>query len=82
MTRIATSTYRYKPPPKRKGRTLAEIIGPAVVVGKGGRRPVVHEAAAEGSAPPAAGGTGQLLDIHPPGRGGPGTAKHNAQAPA
>ena len=24
-------TYRYKPPPKRKGRKLAEITGPAVV---------------------------------------------------
>ena len=31
MTRIVTTTYRYKPPPKRKGRTLAEITGPAVV---------------------------------------------------
>ena len=30
-SRIVTSTYRYKPPPKRKGRTLAEITGPAVV---------------------------------------------------
>ena len=25
MTRIVTTTYRYKPPPKRKGRKLAEI---------------------------------------------------------
>ena len=31
MTRIVTSTYRYKPPPKRKRRKLAEITGPAVV---------------------------------------------------
>ena len=31
MTRIVTTTYRYKPPPKRKGRKLAEITGPAVV---------------------------------------------------
>ena len=31
MTRIVTTTYRYKRPPKRKGRTLAEITGPAVV---------------------------------------------------
>ena len=30
-TRILTSTYRCKPPPKRKGRKLAEITGPAVV---------------------------------------------------
>ena len=29
MARIVTSTYRYKPPPKRKGRKLAEITGPA-----------------------------------------------------
>jgi hypothetical protein len=28
-TRIITTTYRYKPPPKRKGRKLAEITGPA-----------------------------------------------------
>jgi len=27
MTRIVTSTYRYKPPPKRKGRKLVEITG-------------------------------------------------------
>ena len=26
---IVTTTYRYKPPPKRKGRKLAEITGPA-----------------------------------------------------
>ena len=31
MTRIVTTTYRYKPPPRRKGRKLAEITGPAVV---------------------------------------------------
>ena len=48
MARIVTSTYRYKPPPKRKGRKLAEITGPAVVVGKGGRRPVWEKAAAGG----------------------------------
>ena len=34
MTRIVTTTYRYKPPPKRKGRKLAEITGPAVVTAK------------------------------------------------
>jgi len=39
MARIVTTTYRYKPPPKRKGRKLAEIIGSAVVIAKGGRRP-------------------------------------------
>ena len=38
MTRIVTTTYRYKPPPKRKGRKLAEITGPAVVGAKKGRR--------------------------------------------
>jgi hypothetical protein len=38
MTRIVTTTYRYKPPPKRKGRKLAEITGPAVVTAKGSRR--------------------------------------------
>ena len=31
---IVTTTYRYKPPPKRKGRKLAEITGPAVVTSK------------------------------------------------
>ena len=46
MARIVTTTYRYKPPPKRKGRKLAEITGPAVVVGKGSRRPVWEKAAA------------------------------------
>jgi len=30
-SRIVTSTYRYKPPPKRNGRKLAEINGPAVI---------------------------------------------------
>ena len=40
MARIVTTTHRYKPPPKRKGRKKAEITGPAVVVGKGSRRPV------------------------------------------
>ena len=42
MARIVTTTYRYKPPPKRKGRKLAEITGPAVVTStpmKKGRRP-------------------------------------------
>ena len=38
MSRIVTSTYRYKRPPKRKGRKLAEITGPAVVTAKGSRR--------------------------------------------
>jgi hypothetical protein len=35
---IVTSTYRYKPPPKRKGRKLAKITGPAIVTVKGSRR--------------------------------------------
>ena len=39
MTRIVTTTYRYKPPPKRKGRKLAKITGPAIVTAKGSRRP-------------------------------------------
>jgi hypothetical protein len=47
LTRIVTTTYRYKPPPKRKGRKLAEITGPAVVVGKGSRRPVWEKAGPE-----------------------------------
>jgi hypothetical protein len=38
---IVTTTYRYKPPPKRKGRKLAEITAPAVVTAKGGRRRAV-----------------------------------------
>jgi len=47
---IVTTTYRYKPPPKRKGRKLAEITGPAVVVQKKGRRQTwVGEATAEES---------------------------------
>jgi hypothetical protein len=36
---IVTTTYRYKPPPKRKGRKLAKITGPAVIAVKGSRRP-------------------------------------------
>ena len=48
MTRIVTTTYRYKPPPKRKGRKLVEIIAPAAVTAKGSRRPVgIGETAAE-----------------------------------
>ena len=35
---IVTSTCRYKPPPKRKGRKLAEITGLAIVSAKRGRR--------------------------------------------
>ena len=53
MSRIVTTTYRYKPPPKRKGRTLAEITGAAVVTAKKSRRPEPlrggGQAAAEGS---------------------------------
>jgi len=46
--RIVTTTYRYKPPPKRMGRKLAEITGPTVVTVKGSRRPVgVGKTAAE-----------------------------------
>ena len=52
MTRIVTTTYRYKPPPKRKGRTLAKITGPAIVTAKKSRRPGPmrrgKQAAAEG----------------------------------
>ena len=50
---IVTSTYRYKPPPKRKGRKLAQITGPAIVtidpktrVAKKGGRPGEGGAAA------------------------------------
>ena len=50
---IVTTTYRYKPPPKRMGRKLAEITGPTVVTVKGSRRPGPlrggGQAAAEGS---------------------------------
>ena len=45
--RIVTTTYSYKRPPKRKGRKLAEIPGPAVITAKGSRRPVLDETAAE-----------------------------------
>ena len=45
MTRIVTTTYRYKPPPKRKGRKLAEITGPAVVTAKREPPPRADEAA-------------------------------------
>jgi hypothetical protein len=31
VTRIVTSTYRYKPPPKRNGRKLAEITDPRIL---------------------------------------------------
>jgi len=58
--RIVTTTYRYKPPPKRKGRKLGKITGPAVVTVKRGRRPVLGEAAAEsGIGPPGVGTGGQ-----------------------
>ena len=43
--RIVTTTYRYKPPPRRKGRKLAKITGPAVVTAKKGRH--LGKAAAE-----------------------------------
>ena len=49
MARIVTTTYRYKPPPKREGRKLAKITGPAVVTAKKSRRlfGAGEEAAAE-----------------------------------
>ncbi len=57
---IVTTTYRYKPPPKRNGRKLAEITGPRVVTAKGSRRLVgIGEATAaevqedENARPPA-----------------------------
>ena len=55
---IVTTTYRYKPPTKRKGRKLAEITGPAVMVGKGGRRRAWEKKAAAGGimSKPARGG--------------------------
>jgi len=53
---IVTTTYRYKPPPKRKGRKLAKITGPAVVTQKNGRR--LGETAAEaGEIQPVPAGT-------------------------
>ena len=48
---IVTSTYRYKPPPKRKGRKLAEITGPRIVTSvpvKKSRRPREVKATAQG----------------------------------
>ena len=65
---IVTTTYRYKRPPKRKGRKLAEITGPAVVVGKGGRRPVWEKAAAGGA----------HVETRP-GEGGQRTVNHTAR---
>ena len=47
MTRIVTCTYRCKPLPKRRGRRLAMITGPAIVIAKKSRHPVLEEAAAE-----------------------------------
>ena len=47
MSRIVTTTYRYKPPPKRKGRKLAVITGPAIVAAKKSRHRVLEAAAAE-----------------------------------
>ena len=46
MTRIVTCTYRCKPLPKRRGRRLAMITGPAIVIAKKSRHPVLEEAAA------------------------------------
>ena len=72
MARIVTTTYRYKPPPKRKGRKLAEITGPVVVTTKKSRRPVLgREAAAEVKASPSLGGGADAgRSIRP--SGGPG----------
>ena len=60
---IVTTTYRYKPPPKRKGRKLAEITGPAIVSPKKGRH--LGEAAAE-------------VGVGPPGVGPADSSKHSA----
>ena len=56
MTRIVTSVYRYKPPPKRKGRKLAKITGPAVVSARGRRPP---DLPAKGEPPPGGWGPGR-----------------------
>jgi hypothetical protein len=47
MTRIVTTTYRYKRPPRK--RKSAALEAPAVVTTKSSRRPVLRETAAEGS---------------------------------
>ncbi len=76
MARIVTTTYRYKPPPKRKGRKLAEITGPAVVTAKGSRRPVgIGETAAE---------VGGIVNTRPKRAGDtkPSTPSGKAPAPA
>jgi hypothetical protein len=45
MARIVTSTYRYKPPPKKRKPVALEV--PTVVTTKKSRRPVPKSAAAE-----------------------------------
>jgi hypothetical protein len=60
MTRIVTTTYRYKRPPRKQKRVALEA--PVIVTTKSSRRPPVkgtEEAAAEASEPPAITTTGQ-----------------------
>ena len=57
MTSIVTSTYRYKPPPKRKQPPIEApaivTIDPKTRVAKKGRRPIPYSpAAALGVCPP------------------------------
>ena len=50
MTRIVTSTYRYKRPPRK--RKAVPLEGPAIVSTKSSRRPVWEKAAAEAAPVP------------------------------
>jgi hypothetical protein len=72
MSRIVTSTYRYKRPPrKRKPRTIEApaivTIDPKTRVAKKGRRPIGGAAArTEENTPPAFGSATATQELHPP----------------
>jgi hypothetical protein len=61
MTRIVTTHYRYRRPPRK--RKVGALEAPAIVTAKSSRRPPVEgieeEAAAEASEPPAITTTGR-----------------------
>jgi hypothetical protein len=63
MTRIVTTHYRYKPPPRK--RKAAPLAGPAVVTAKSSRRPVLGKTAAEVLNAPVLGRSGAMQPSTP-----------------
>jgi hypothetical protein len=57
VTRIVTTTYRYKRPPRKRRPVALDV--PAVVTTKSSRRPVLGETAAEVQRAPVQEGTAQ-----------------------